>query len=197
MLIWAGTLMLLITLLVPETYHPVLLRQKAIQLRATTGNTKWHAPIELTQKSVLKTVTWSFLRPLQMLFMEIMCFNLCLYQAFISGVLYLFFGEFAVVFEADYHFSTSQVGLSFLGILVGMVAGFALDPFWRWNYARLVRKYHDAGADEGATEPEFRLPPAIVGGIIVPFSLFWFGWTTSPSIHWIVPIMASGFFGMG
>lgn len=33
--------------------------------------------------------------------------------------------------------------------------------------------------------------------ILIPIGLFSFGWTVSPSIHWIVPIICSAFFGGG
>jgi MFS transporter, DHA1 family, multidrug resistance protein len=45
--------------------------------------------------------------------------------------------------------------------------------------------------------PEKRLPVAMVGSILLPVALFWFGWTSGPSIHWISPVIASGFFIAG
>jgi hypothetical protein len=55
---------------VPETYHPVLLRRKAIRLRKETGNQEWIAPIEKLDRSIAKTVLWSCIRPFQLLFFE-------------------------------------------------------------------------------------------------------------------------------
>ncbi|KAI7521642.1 hypothetical protein KC317_g22051, partial [Hortaea werneckii] len=49
----------------------------------------------------------------------------------------------------------------------------------------------------GASEPEYRLPPTILGAMIVPISLFGFAWTTYPWVHWIAPIVFSGLFGLG
>jgi hypothetical protein len=37
----------------------------------------------------------------------------------------------------------------------------------------------------------------MLGGIAVPVGLFWFAWTNSPSIHWIVSILAGVPFGFG
>lgn len=62
--------LLLIIFFVPETYHPVLLRRKAIRLRKETGNQEWHAPIEKLDRSIAKTVLWSCIRPFQLLFFE-------------------------------------------------------------------------------------------------------------------------------
>ena len=35
------------------------------------------------------------------------------------------------------------------------------------------------------------------GGVLIPVGLFWIAFTTYPSVHWIVPIIASVPFGMG
>lgn len=140
---------------------------------------------------------YSLIRPFQLLLLEPMCLNLCLFSAILLGVLYLFFGAFDVVFTVNHGFTISQVGLSFLGIFVGMIAGIATDPFWHMNYMRLVRNREAAGGEPGGSEPEYRLPPAILGAVLVTTGLFWFGWTTYASVHWILPIIGSGIFGMG
>jgi len=64
------TQLALIVLLVPETYHPVLLRNKAIRLREETSNPAWVAPLEKLDRSVTQTVLWSCIRPFQLLFFE-------------------------------------------------------------------------------------------------------------------------------
>lgn len=193
---WSGTMLLLI-IAVPETYHPVLLRRKAESLRRGTGDEQWWAPIEKLDRSITQTILWSLIRPFQLLILEPMCLNLCLFSAFLLGVLYLFFGAFAVIFPNTYGFQLHQVGLSFLGITIGMILGTATDPFWHRNYQRLVRQREARGGEPGGTEPEYRLPPAIVGAVLVPIGLFFFGWTTYPSVHWVVPIIGSALFGMG
>ena len=68
----------MIVAFVPETYAPVLLRRKAIQLRKETGEQRWQAPLEKMNKSVARTVLWSCIRPFQLLVLEPMCLNLCI-----------------------------------------------------------------------------------------------------------------------
>jgi len=85
---------------------------------------------------------------------------------------YLFFGAFPLVFGNNHGFTISQTGLTFLGILVGMIAAIVSDPLWRKNYVRLVKKREAAGGEKGGSEPEFRLPPTILGAWIVPVGLF-------------------------
>lgn len=197
LLIWSSVNLVMILFLVPETYHPVLLRHKAQKLRDETQNKQWKAPMEKSNKSIPKTIMYSFLRPFQLLFLEPMCLVLCLFSAILLGVLYLFFAAFPLVFGVHHDFTPSETGMAFLGILVGMVRGILTDPFWHKNYMRLVRQREDAGGEVVGSYPEYRLPPAIAGGIIVPFGLFLFGWTTYASVHWIVPIIGSAIFGMG
>ncbi|RDI85864.1 hypothetical protein Vi05172_g4203 [Venturia inaequalis] len=100
------------------------------------------------------------------------CLLLCVLSAILLGILYLFFGAFPQVFGHNHGFSLSEVGLAFLGLLMGMFLGIASDVLWKRNYARLVRNYSKETGKEGSSEPEFRLPPTIVGAWIVPISLF-------------------------
>ncbi|KAL9603808.1 MAG: hypothetical protein Q9219_000917 [cf. Caloplaca sp. 3 TL-2023] len=144
-----------------------------IQLRTETGNPSWQAPIEKLDRSITQTIVQSVYRPFLLLILEPMCLNLCLFSAVLLGVLYLFFGAFQVVFEENHDFNLWQVGLTFSGLLVGIIIAVGSDPLWHRNYVRLVRKREADGGEKGGTEPEYRLPPAIAGGILVPIGLFW------------------------
>ena len=166
--------MALIIVVIPETYHPVLLRRKAIQLRKETGDERWRAPIEEMDQSITQTILRSVYRPFQLLTLEPMCLNLCLFSAILLGVLYLFFGAFEIVFEDNHGFNLWQVGLTFTGLLVGIIIAVASDPLWHRNYVRLVQNREQDGGEKGGAEPEYRLPPAIAGGILVPIGLFWY-----------------------
>ncbi|MCJ1313594.1 hypothetical protein MMC25_007273 [Agyrium rufum] len=197
LIIWSSVVLGLVVFFVPETYHPVLLRNKAIKLRKETGEERYKAPIEKMDRSIAQTVIRSCYRPFLLLTLEPMCLNLCIFSALLLGILYLFFGAFNIVFTNNHNFTLSQVGLSFFGLLVGMVLGVATDPWWHRYYIRLVKQREEQTGEVGGSEPEFRLPPAVGGAILVPIGLFWFGWTTYSSVHWIVPIIGSGVFAMG
>jgi len=196
LLIWSGVMLVGITLFVPETYMPVLLRTKARQKRQETGDERWKAPIEILERSIFGTVVRSLYRPFLLLFLEPMCFNLCLFSSILLGILYLFFGAFHLVFAEVYQFKLWQIGLSFLGLMIGMILAIASDPIWHRNYLRLLRQREER-TGERKSEPEYRLPPAIAGGWFCVTGLFWFAWTIYPSVHWIVPIIGTGVFGFG
>ncbi|OAA51889.1 Major facilitator superfamily domain, general substrate transporter [Metarhizium rileyi] len=189
LLIWSGIVWVAVVLLVPETYPK--------SLRKNTGEGRWLAPMEKTHKSVAQAVGRSLRRPFELLFFEPMCLNLCLFSALLLGILYLFFGAFPLVFGTNHGFNTWQVGMSFMGILVGMIIGVMTDPLWHHIRSGLVQKLEAETGVPGASEPEFRLPPAITGAFLVPAGIFMFGWSTYPGVHWIIPIIGSCIFAIG
>lgn len=170
---------------------PIKLRDKALSLRKKSGDDRWKAPMELSDTSVMRSIGRSLTRPFQLLIFEPMCLLLCLFSAVLLGILYLFFGAFSLVFGDVYGFNLWQTGLAFLGIFVGMLAASATNPIWHSLYQRLLQR------NRGTPEPEMWLLPAVMGAVLVPTGLFWFAWTSYPQIHWMVPIVGSGVFGMG
>ncbi|KAK6223638.1 major facilitator superfamily transporter [Colletotrichum tabaci] len=195
MIIWAFALLVAIGVFVPETYHPIVLRSKARKIRKETGDERWKAPVEKSTKSVIKTIGISLMRPFQLLFFEPMVLSLDIFSAILLGILYLFFGAFPLVFTNIHGFNLWQVGLTFLGILVGMFLAAATDPLWHHIRSQLMADLEKETGVEGASEPEFRLPPVICGAFLCPIGIFWFGW--SLHVHWIMPVIGSAIFGAG
>lgn len=186
-------LWILCVVFMKETYAPVLLKRRAQQETNRAG-----LSVSVTADSVRGALLTSLQRPFLLLALEPMCLCLCVYTAIMIGTLYLFFGAFPLVFAHAYGFNLWQVGLTFLGQLIGTIVGAFLDPFWRWNLQRLVRNYRShTASDSDEFLPEFRLPPAILGAPLITIGLFWFGWSSNPEVHWIMPIIGSAFFGLG
>lgn len=175
----------------------MLLRNKARKLRHDTGDDRWKAPIEKSHKSIARTVGLATLRPFQLLIWEPICVCLDVYSAVLLGILYLFFGAFPLVFQSNHGFNLWQIGLTFLGLLVGMMLATFTFPLWNRIRQRLIEKREQETGIKGATEPEYRLPSVMFGALLVPIGLFWFGWTTYASVHWILPIIGAGIFAAG
>lgn len=190
MIIWAGVELLALFFLVPESYLPVLLRRRAAELRTETGDDRYYAPIEKSSRSIPQTILWSCTRPFQLLFLEPMLACLCVFTAILLGILYLFFGSFPKTFRELHGFNASEVGLTFIGLLVGMIAAVCTDPIWRRIYIKLCKR-------AGGPRPEYRLPSGLAGAFLVPIGLFWFAGTSSTSIHPVVPILGSTVFAVG
>ncbi|KAH6856338.1 efflux pump antibiotic resistance protein [Chaetomium sp. MPI-CAGE-AT-0009] len=193
LIIWSGVLLLLVLLCIPETYPPVLLRQAAQRRHRETprGRGCGAACLETDKQSVSALLIDSIRRPFMILFLDPMCFCLCLLSSVVLGILYLFFNSFTVVFAKVYGFNLWQTGLAFLGILTGMMLAVLSNAGFYWNYARLLRK------NGMIAKAEYRIIPSIVGAWLCVVGLFIFAWTAYPSIHWIAPIIGTALFGLG
>lgn len=196
-LIWATFVLVAIILAAPETYHPVLLKSKAQKLRDATGDIRYWAPAENFDRSSRRIVALSLLRPFQLLFLEPMCLSLNIYSAILLGILYIFFAKLPETFRTTHSMNLWQSCLTFLGIIIGMLFGAATTPAWIRIRRQLMTRREKETGEAGVSEPEYQLPPAIVGGILVPIGLFWFAWTIRSDVHWLVPIAGSAFFGCG
>ncbi|KAK4195408.1 major facilitator superfamily domain-containing protein [Triangularia verruculosa] len=196
LLILSGALLISIALFVPETYHPVLLARKAVGIRKETGDDRYYAPMERSTKSIPVTVGLSLLRPFQILFFEPMALILNIYTAMLLGLLYLFFGAFPLIFTTNHGFNLWQVGLTFTGLLVAMIIACCVTPFWNnLRYRLKERRRRKTGVMKD--EPEDQLPQVVVAAPLITGGLFWFGFTSTEGIHWIVPLIGSGVFGLG
>jgi hypothetical protein len=192
MAIFTGVLWIVCTLLVPETYAPVLLRRRAQKLSKVTGKvyiSKMDA--HMPQKTVRENFRVALSRPWILLFKEPIVLLTSIYIAIIYGTLYMLFAAFPIVFQLGRGWSPGVGGLAFVGVAVGMMVAVTYTMFDNRRYTRVAKEHG------GMAPPEARLPPAILGSVLLPVGLFWFAWTNGPEIHWIVPIIASGFFAAG
>jgi hypothetical protein len=192
MAIFTGVFWILITLLVPETYAPYLLRQRAQMLSERTGRV-YISLLDAGQppKSISSQLKVALTRPWILLFKEPIVLLLSIYIAIIYGTLYMCFAAFPIVFQVGRGWSPGIGGLAFIGTAVGVSLATLTAIFENKRYVRL------AAAKGGMLDPEARLRLAMLGSIFIPIGLFWFAWTTYPSIHWAVPIVGSVFFGLG
>jgi len=177
----------------PETSANNILVRRTRRLRKLTGNDKLMCEPELmSQEMTGKDIALMVLvRPFTLNFTEPMVFMLNLYIALIYGLLYIWFESFVDVFVGVYKFQLYQEGLSFLGIFVGALV--VIPPFFFYLHRYLEPKFDE----NGDLTPEERLPPTFVGAFCIPICLFWFGWSSMPDVHWIVPIIGSAWFSIG
>jgi MFS family permease len=188
MAIFCGVVLVVAMLVCPETYAPYLLRRRAAGLSRVTG--KVYAS-KLDAHSPKTSISTVLMRPWVLLFREPIVLLTSIYMAILYGTLYMLFAAFPIVFQQHRGWSPGVGGLAFLGVAVGMIFSVIYSFIDNKRYARAV------AAAGGLAQPEARLPPAIIGSVLLPVGLFWFAWTNGTDIHWIVSIAASGFFGAG
>ncbi|KAB8067273.1 major facilitator superfamily domain-containing protein [Aspergillus leporis] len=190
--IFSGAVWIMGSLLIPETYAPVLLRRRAEKLSKLTGKV-YRSKIDIDQGkvSLKESFKIALSRPWILLFREPIVFLLSLYMAIIYGTLYMMFAAFPIVFQVDRGWNQGIGGLAFLGIVVGMLIAVV---YTLWDNKRYIHAQENHG---GFAPPEARLPPTMVACVAIPIGLFWFAWTNYPSIHFMAPIAAGVPFGFG
>ncbi|KAK1083598.1 hypothetical protein LTR33_003162 [Friedmanniomyces endolithicus] len=188
-----------------ETYPPVILVNKAADLRRRTKNWGIHAKQEEIEIDFRELLEKNLSRPLRMLFTTSRSRSsvldhkshwgvlaLSIYMAFIYGLLYLFLTFYPIVFQQIHGMSEGVGGLPFLGMITGeIIAGIyiiLLQPSYNKKLA----------ANNNIPIPEWRLPPVIIGGVLFAIGVLWFGWSGyRKDIHWIVPTLSGLFTGFG
>jgi DHA1 family multidrug resistance protein-like MFS transporter len=177
-----GPVFLSLFFLLPETSSANILLRRANRLRKLTGNPNLKAQSEIDQENLTSRdiVIEALWRPFQLILLDPSIAFTAGYTALIYGIFYSFFEAFPLVYNEMYGFNLGELGLTFLSVTVGVI----LSIVWYWWYIYYIVepsiRLHGLGA------PERRLIPALYITWFVPIGLFIFGWTSDPSIHWIV-----------
>lgn len=179
MLIMGGVVFAALCIFLPETYPEKLKRDHAKR----NGQ-------PLPKPPLVEVYKVSLTRPWIMLFTEPILFTLSVYTAFVYGVLYLDFSAYPYVFQTVRGWQPSIAGLAFLGITVGMGIVTVLSPYIGRIHAHYLRKL-------GSDMPEARIPHLIILAWLIPIGLFWFAWTSDPSINWALSVVSGVPFGVG
>lgn len=104
--------------------------------------------------------------------------------------MYSLYTNFQEIWSDKYHFSSFQIAFTYLMPAVGfIIAAASVIPFIDTIYNKLADQYDNDGV------PEYRLPLANVGAVLLPISLFWFAWTVEFHVHWFPTLFATFFFG--
>ncbi|OCH95314.1 MFS general substrate transporter [Obba rivulosa] len=194
MFMFSAIVYILGVIVTPETYHPALLRKRVKKLmQASGGEIFYVSKFDIKHKRTFKAVFKRNMgKPFVFLATEPIVLFIAIYVSIAYATLYAFFAAYPIVFQEHRHFSPGQGGLTFLGVGLGTMTGTALTPIQNRLYWRAM-----ARSPTGRAPPEARLYLPMVGGLGLPIGIFWFAWTSSPSIPWISPVLAGAPFGIG
>ncbi|KAJ5640799.1 hypothetical protein N7528_000424 [Penicillium herquei] len=177
--------------IIPETFEATLLTQRAQRRRAETGNWSIHAQAEEKVVNPKDIATRYILRPFVMLAQEPILILITLYMGFIYGFLYLCFEAYPIAFQEIRGWNDGVGALPFVGVACGVFIGCGIIiSFSLARYRNIIRR-------TGSVNPEERLIPMMIGGILLPAGMFWFGWTSSPHITWVPEAFAGVLLGAG
>ncbi|KAK3697192.1 hypothetical protein LTR37_017593 [Vermiconidia calcicola] len=179
---------------VPETRTTIMMNRIAKKRRKAGEPNVW-GPDELVpfkKRFSVKEVLSTWLRPFKMFLTEPIVLVLSLLSGFSDALIFMFISSFVLVYE-QWHFSTIQVGLAFLGIGVGyVVAWLAFIPAIRRN----IHERESKPGDEQA-QYESRLWFLLYTAPCLPIGLFGFAWTiVGPPVHWMGSMVFSALIGV-
>ncbi|EMD31510.1 hypothetical protein CERSUDRAFT_119731 [Gelatoporia subvermispora B] len=179
--------------LLPETYSPTILAQRAGRLRKE-GNTRARAPVELHAKSTMQILKGHIGRPIAMLAYEPIVQGAALWITITYGILYFFFEVYPIVFIQQHGIPFQLCGLMFLGVSLGMVIAIVVHPYLVRLSERIpLPGIERSGADRHPEETHLKV--VLLACIALPVSLFWFAWTSERGTPWIAPALAGVVFG--
>ena len=151
-----------------------------LQIRKSTGDPRYQAGIGKTSRSIAHTILGSCTWPFQLLILEPMLLLLCIFTAFLAGIVSLS-RAISLVFLNVYH--------SPCNILAGLSLAHYQDGPWDLGRPALATQLHPPRtAPRTSPSPDSASPPAIVGSILVPSAIH---------IHWSLPVIGSAVYGAG
>ena len=149
---------------------------------------RWKVKADEERESLAKMIGISVFRPFHLLSTEPVVFFFSLWVAFSWAVLYLTFSSIPLVFSTNHGFTLQETGAVFAAMCVGA----ALSTLLSIYQEKVARHY-----GKMSSTPEGRLYFSCIESALMPIGLFWFGWTSFPSLHWILPALAIGCATMG
>lgn len=185
---FAGVMWILVSL-IPETYAPVILKNRAKKLRKETGNNNIMTEQEANPLSFNELLNEVFYRPLKFVIQEPVLVLVCGFIALIYALLYAFFFAYPVIFGTLYGYGDEKVGLMYIPILIGALLALMVTPILEKRYNVMIR--------QRKPEPEDRLVGGLIGAPFPAISLFILGATSYKHIIWVGPASSGLAFGFG
>ena len=168
LLILGMAFVLLYFFTVPETYSPVLLSHRAKKSSSESRNGAIQAEANKKQIDLKDLARRYVLKPWIMIAQEPILALITLHMGFVFAFLYLCFEAYPITFEQDRGWNIGVGALPFLAVTVGVLMGVAIIIFH--TKTRMQGKLHMYGE-----APEERLVPMMLGSVLLPMGMFWFG----------------------
>lgn len=183
----------LFVLFAEETNAAVLLHKKAKRLRKEMDRPDLISKLDVDNKRTPRQVFWiGISRPLLLLATCPSVTFLGLYTAIAFSFLYIFLTSIPTVYSEIYGFSPGITGLCYLGMGVGQLLGILTVGNTNDRLADYLTKKNN-----GKREPEFRLRPLLLSCILIPASMFWYGWAVEYHIFWFAVVASMIPLGFG
>ncbi|KAJ5975333.1 MFS general substrate transporter [Penicillium waksmanii] len=197
-LIMSSIVLVIIILIQPETYAPLLLKWKAKHFRMKADDTRFVSEMDISHAEVgaFARIYNALKREFLLTFQEPIIILISLYMTVIYIIIFTFFDGYEFIFGDVYGLSQGLTNIIWLAMFVGMMLAACHVPFiYRWTKIEFVQTKERN--DSKHTRPENRLWFAMLGAPAIPIGLFWMAWTDFSYISIWSPIVASVFVGYG
>ncbi|RSL76309.1 hypothetical protein CEP51_010081 [Fusarium floridanum] len=178
---------LVLLLFLPETSPPTILYRRAKLIRELTESDSYVAKSEIESRNVtLMTRFYGYLViPWKINLLDPSIMFTSVYSGLTYAIFLSMFEFFPMVYGDIYGMAPGEIGLVLVcNIVATIVAGV---PYLAFVYCKV-----NPSVKQGRPmSPERRLLPAVIGSFLIPAGIFIFGWTSRPSIHWIVPTIGA------
>jgi MFS family permease len=198
-LVLCGVVGIHAAVLLRESSHNRILMRRAARLRRETGNMNLRARAEMASLDVRVLLRRYCTKPVRMFVQEPILIVMTVYLTLVYGTLYLSYQLFPKAFQ-NRGWSKPTATLPFISVGLGVLSALGLFSLFTmtWYKKRWLASQKAETEGEGTSPPkitpEHRLPPMILGALILPPSLLWFGW--SGNTHWASQLLACFFIGM-
>ncbi|PWN44950.1 MFS general substrate transporter [Ceraceosorus guamensis] len=176
----------------PETYAPRILADKAKRLRKETGNSELRTIFEKEDEPWYTRMRRHLVRPFIFIGTQPAVQLLSLYMLIIYGIMYLLLTTWNETYTQRYGQSVGIASLNYIALAIGFtlggqISGRAVD--------RIYRRLRDRAGGKGA--PEMKIPVMMFAGPLAPAGLLIYGWSAEYRVHWIVPDIGGLIFAIG
>lgn len=203
-LIWAITLLVVFT--IPETCYtriqPVAQPHGVVpsKLKEESSNIEVAADSSIPRKKTYyqrlaifsdlytSESIWKLLwRPIPLILLPpVLWATLCM--SAVVGCFVSLSTNFASALSENYGWVTWQSGLAYVAVIIGSLCGVVGGGWFSDYVADWLTKRNG-----GIREPEMRLPTMTLALLLMPASMFMYGFGIADKTHWIVPVIGLGF----
>ncbi|KAL9058123.1 MAG: hypothetical protein Q9206_002060 [Seirophora lacunosa] len=206
--LYGGVILIFLVFALPETLKvanpPVDDTDKeAASLRPGLARISSRQKVQQASRKWTKMLKRWFIDPLRIIFyLRFPAVSITVYYASITfAILYMLNISLQDTFsKPPYSFSTIQVGL----VYIPNSLGYLLTSLFggKWTDRIMAREAKKAGRyDEHGKlvyRPEDRMREnAWIAAFLYPAALIWYGWAAEKGVHWVVPLVANFWFGVG
>ncbi|KAL8963189.1 MAG: hypothetical protein Q9193_000520 [Seirophora villosa] len=206
--LYGGALLIFLVFALPETLKvatpPVDEADKEDgSLRPGLARISSRQKVQQASRKWTKMLKRWFVDPLKIIFyLRFPAVSITVYYASITfAILYILNISLQDTFsKPPYSFSTIQVGL----VYIPNSLGYCLASLFggKWTDRIMAREAKKAGRYDEHGKPVYRPEDrmrenAWIAAFLYPAALIWYGWAAEKGVHWVVPLVANFWFGVG